>query len=117
MTVSTDSTAFAGVSSAALKKVHLQRLLAFAVALVACTLASWQLMIACWAITPFTPDRDSGILRDFLSILVRSIVRLRVIDIRLFGPIGLELVEIVVRARVYINACPHFCYARCPRDP
>ncbi|CAM9422121.1 unnamed protein product [Pylaiella littoralis] len=72
MTVSTDSTAFAGVSSAALKKVHLQRLLAFAVALVACTLASWQLMIACWAITPFTPDRDSGILRDFLSILVVS---------------------------------------------
>lgn len=62
---------FAGASSAALKKVHLKRLMAVAVALIACTLAAWELMIVCWAVTPYMPVRGSGILGDFLSVLVR----------------------------------------------
>lgn len=62
---------FAGRSSAVLKKVHLQRLMAVAVALIACTFVAWELMIVCWAITPYTPVRGSGILGDFLSVLVR----------------------------------------------
>eukprot|EP00752_Nemacystus_decipiens_P011002 g9776.t1 len=64
---------FAGVSSAALKKVHLKRLMAVAVALILCTFVAWELMIVCWAITPFMPVRGSGILGDFLSILVVSV--------------------------------------------
>lgn len=63
---------FAGASSAALKKVHLKRLMAVAVALILCTFASWELMIVCWAVTPYMPVRGSGILGDFLSVLVRS---------------------------------------------
>lgn len=72
MAVPVDSAYFAGSSSAALKRVHLQRLMAVAVALVVCTLISWQLMIVCWAITPYMPVRGSGILGDFLSVLVRA---------------------------------------------
>lgn len=62
---------FAGASSAALKKVHLKRLMAVAVALIVCTLAAWEVMIVCWAVTPYMPVRGSGILGDFLSVLVR----------------------------------------------
>lgn len=62
---------FAGASSAALKKVHLKRLMAVAVALILCTFVSWELMIVCWAVTPYMPVRGSGVLGDFLSVLVR----------------------------------------------
>lgn len=65
-----ESSVFAGASSAALKKVHLKRLMAVGVALVACTFVSWELMIVGWAITPYMPVRVSGILGDFLSVLV-----------------------------------------------
>lgn len=64
---------FAGASSAALKKVHLKRLMAVAVALILCTLVSWELMIVCWAVTPYMPVRGSGVLGDFLSILVSKL--------------------------------------------
>lgn len=64
---------FAGASSTALKKVHLKRLMAVAVALILCTLVSWELMIVCWAVTPYMPVRGSGVLGDFLSILVSKL--------------------------------------------
>lgn len=98
MAAHVDSTAFAGASSAALKKVHLQRLVAFAVALVVCTLVVWQLAIVCWAITPFTCARDSGILRDILSILVGAIERL-IINVRFGGLTG--------RGLIYLRTCIH----------
>lgn len=65
-----EPTVFAGASSAALKKVHLQRLMAVIVLLCWCTCLSWGLVILFWAVTPYTPARGSGIIGDFLSVLV-----------------------------------------------
>ncbi|CAM9728450.1 unnamed protein product, partial [Ectocarpus sp. 13 AM-2016] len=61
---------FAGSSSTALKRVHRQRLMAFGVVLVGCTLVSWILVILCWQLTPSTRGPGSRILADFLSIMV-----------------------------------------------
>lgn len=48
---------FAGASSAVLKKVHRQRLLAFGVALVIFTWTLWVLVRVVWMLTPYTPPR------------------------------------------------------------
>ncbi|CAM9932457.1 unnamed protein product [Scytosiphon promiscuus] len=57
---------FAGASSAVLKKVHRQRLLAFGVALVIFTWALWVLVRVLWMVTPYTPRRRFIV--DMLSI-------------------------------------------------
>lgn len=100
---------FAGSSSTALKRVHRQRLMAFGVVLVGCTLVSWILVILCWQLTPSTRGPGSRILADFLSMMVRNYVRFA-----LFGELSLSVnFECVWDTRrktaVFLKMCEHSC--------
>lgn len=52
MTFSIDLPPVAGASASVLKRVHLQRLMAFAVALALSTFVSWQLLLCLWTARP-----------------------------------------------------------------
>lgn len=52
MTFSIDFPPVAGASAAALRRVHLQRLMAFAVALAVSNFVSWQLLLCLWTARP-----------------------------------------------------------------
>lgn len=52
MNFSIDLPPVAGASAAVLRRVHLQRLMAFAVALALSTFVSWQLLLCLWTARP-----------------------------------------------------------------